>query len=95
MIACCCRGLGTVFSLHAHVALKRFHYVEVWGVSFHERVVETLTCLQVLPLVLGNMCGHIGLMGGASFSSEGCHVNFLLHRGNWDVGTFMCIRAFP
>jgi hypothetical protein len=59
--------------MHAHVVLERFHYVEVCGVSFHERLVEILTRLQVLSLLLlllGSMCGRIELVEGASFNSE-------------------------
>jgi competence protein ComGC len=61
--------------VHAHVVLKSFlHYFKACGVSFHERLVEILTRLQVLSLLLllllGSMCGHIELVEGASFSSE-------------------------
>jgi hypothetical protein len=63
--------------VHAHVVLKSFlHYFKACGVSFHERLVEILTRLQVLSLLLllllllGSMCGRIELVEGASFNSE-------------------------
>jgi hypothetical protein len=60
--------------VHAHVVLKSFlHYFKACGVSFHERLVEALTCLQVLSLLLlllGSICGRIELVESASFSSE-------------------------